>query len=248
MDDVTVIMSVYKRPYSFKEQYEKIKNQTYKNINTVIWINKAEGVSLSQDILNNPESVYSETNHGVWGRFGLAEKYNTKYICIIDDDTIPGIRWIENCINTIKTHPGVITTRGVVSEYGTDFRYPNPSSYTAFGWGNPNKKTIQVDMGCHCWFFEKELLQTFWATAPKELPMNHGEDMHLSYAAQLDQKGTFVPPHPENDLDMWGSHPNTGHSYGSDKNAISWNNQANLGMNKYWNALRKKGFRIIAEM
>lgn len=246
MQDTTVILSVYKRPYAFEAQYNAIKNQTHKS-NIWIWINKADGINIPADIFRYDNVVYSSINFGVWGRFSLALNVPTKYTCIIDDDTIPEKRWIENCIKTIDQYNGVITTRGVIAQYGKDHLYPNPESYEAVGWGNPNEDTVAVDMGCHCWFFETEILSEFWRYAPKSLPMNFGEDMHLSFIAQKLGLRTFVAPHPINDTDLWGSNPITGHELGSDKNAISWNPQANYGMNQYWNHIRKAGYKIIQE-
>jgi glycosyltransferase involved in cell wall biosynthesis len=249
-DKVTVIMSVYKRPHTFDEQYSAIKNQTHKNIKTVIWANQAENVKIPSYILENSETIYSQNNHGVWGRFKVAQSicHECKFFCIIDDDTIPGYEWIENCIETIDKNPGVITTRGVILEYGRDHIYPSPQSYTAHGWCNPNEEPLKVDFGCHSWFFNSSLLYTFWKHAPRKLPMNYGEDMHLSYIAQKDNLSTYVAPHPISNAEMWGSNPRTGHEYGSDKNAISWNNEANSGMNEYYNYLKKyRDFKIIAE-
>lgn len=246
MSDVTVILSLYKRPYTFEQQYDAICRQTH-NCDILIWANKADN-AIPDNILHKHETIYSNINFGVWGRFAIALNAKTKYICIIDDDTIPGSQWIENCINTIQNHNGVMTTRGVIAEYGKDHRYPAPESYKAFGWCNPNETVIEVDMGCHCWFFDKSLLHTFWQYAPTHFPMNFGEDMHLSFVAQKIGMKTYIPPHPKNNTEMWGSSADTGHSFGSDANAISWNPNANAGMNKYWNFLRKNGFKILAEI
>lgn len=247
MDSVTVILSVYKRPYTFDQQLLSIQNQTYENIKILIWANKPENHEIPEYIINNPNTIYSEERFGVWKRFELAKECETKYINIVDDDTIPGSKWIENCINTIKKKKGVITTRGVLANKGKDNMYPLPQSYEAFGWCNPNNEIKQVDIGCHSWFFEKNILSSFWETAPRSIPKNFGEDMHLSYAAQKLGLGTYVAPHPEDDLEMWGSKPDTGNKYGSDENAISWNNEANRGMNYYWNYLRFNDFKIVAE-
>jgi hypothetical protein len=240
-------MSVHKRPYTFDQQFASISNQTHKDIDVLIWANPPEGTKIPEYIREHPKTIYSEDNFGVWERFKIAQHCESKYICIIDDDTIPGYQWVENCINTINKYDGVITTRGVLANYGKDHMYPHPSSYQAFGWGNPNEEVKQVDMGCHCWFFEKSILFEFWKNAPRKLPKNFGEDMHISYIAQKLGLGTYIPPHPINNLEMWGSNPSTGNKYGTDENAISWNNEANKGMNEYWNHLRSLGFKILAE-
>lgn len=246
--EVSILLSIYKRPYSFEEQYAAILNQTYQNINIFVLATKVEDVDIPDYILDMPETFYREHNLGVWDRFQVAMGLPGDYICIIDDDTIPGHEWINNCLDTYHQYPGVITTRGVRLNYGKDHLYPHPSSYEAHGWCNQNEEAEEVDIGCHSWFFNKNLLHHFWKHAPRKTPMNYGEDMHLSYVAQKIGGKTHVAPHPKNNMEMWGSNPRTGHEYGSDKNAISWNNEANQGMNEYYNYLKKhQDFKIIAE-
>jgi hypothetical protein len=249
MSLVSVILNGYKRTYTIEEQYEAIKNQTIKDISIFYWVNLTqESISIPQNIINDTHSVISNTNFGVWGRFSLALNVVTPYVCIIDDDTIPGSKWIENCLNTMKTHRGVITTRGVIADKNEDRNYPMPNSYTAHGWCNPNEEVLRVDMGCHCWFFEKNILRGFWGEMPETIPMNYGEDMHLSYVAKkYFGLNTYVAPHPVNDKEMWGSNPDKGQKYGTDSAAISWNNEANMGMNRYWNFIRDNGYKTVAE-
>jgi hypothetical protein len=249
MNSVTVILNGYKRTYTIEEQYEAIKNQTVKNTHIFYWVNLTEeSAKIPQSIINDSHSIISNTNFGVWGRFSIALNAVTPYICVIDDDTIPGSKWLENCLNTIEQHRGIITTRGVIANNGLDRNYPMPNSYTAHGWCNPNEEVLRVDMGCHCWFFEKKILRAFWGDMPETIPMNYGEDMHLSYVAQKHfGLNTYVAPHPLNDKEMWGSHPDKAQKYGTDEVAISWNNEANMGMNMYWNFIRDNGFKIIKE-
>lgn len=248
MNDVTVILSGYKRPYVLKEQYEAIKNQTHKDINIILWINTVKDIKFDSNILNSCDTIISNQNYGVWGRFAIALNSRTKFINIIDDDTIPNCKWIENCLDTISKYNGVITTRGVLMNKGSDHLYPSPQSYTAHGWCNPNEEVIQVDMGCHSWFFNKDILRAFWINAPFITPMNYGEDMHLSFIAkQYFDLNTYVAPHPKNNIDLWGSKPDKASSYGSDSAAISWSGEANMGMNKYWNFIRSNNYNIVAE-
>jgi cellulose synthase/poly-beta-1,6-N-acetylglucosamine synthase-like glycosyltransferase len=249
MNEVTVILSGYKRLYALEQQYEAILNQSIKS-DLFFWTNLTENsLQIPQYIIDNCYSVISNSNFGVWGRFAIALNVVTPYVCIIDDDTIPGSRWIENCLNTIKQYNGIITTRGVKMNNNKDKSYPMPESYTAHGWCNPNEDVLQVDMGCHCWFFNKNILRAFWGEMPETIPMNYGEDMHLSYVAQkYFGLGTYVAPHPVDNLDLWGSMPDTAQKYGTDSAAISWNNEANIGMNRYWNFIRNNGYKILGEL
>ena len=244
---ITVILSGYKRPNTTAEQYDAIKNQTVKDIQVMFWANLIDDkINFPKEVVDNCQSIISNSNYGVWGRFALALNARTQYICVIDDDTIPGSRWLENCLETIKTHNGILATRGVIANKGKEREYPGPNSYTDVGWGNPNEEVTQVDMGCHSWFFDKEILRAFWAEAPSFAPMNFGEDMHLSYAAQKHfGLGTYIPPHPKDDLTLWGSQPDTGKKYGEDAAAISWNADANQGMRSYWNFMLDNGYKTI---
>lgn len=244
---ISVILSGFKRPYSTDQQFKAIINQTYKPSEIIFWHNDSDKkIEFPPSVTSRCKYIRSTENYGVWGRFAVALMSKSEYVCVIDDDTIPGLRWLENCMQTIKEHDGILTTRGVIANQDKLRGYPGAGSYEAFGWCNPNEKTVRVDIGCHCWFFNRNILRAFWAEAPNNLPMNYGEDMHLSYAAQKHfSLSTYVPPHPKNDLSFWGSQPDTGKQYGEDSVAISWNNTANQGMNDYWNYILNQGFKTI---
>ena len=243
-----MVLSGFKRPHTLKEQYNALINQTVP-VEIMLWVNLIDdNLNFDKDVVNNCQSIVSNTDYGSWGRFSVALNARTKYVCVIDDDTIPGKRWIENCLETIKTHNGVLSTRGVIADKNNDLSYPSPQSYTAVGWCNPNETVTRVDMGCHSWFFEKDWLRAFWVDMPQSIPMRYGEDTHLSYAVKKYLNlNTYVPPHPKDNLDLWGSMPDKGMLYGEEPVAISMDYNANVGMNRYWNYVRQNGYKIIAE-
>ena len=179
-------------------------------------------------------------NLGVWARFAYALNANTEYVCVFDDDTIPGIRWFENCLKTMETNHGLLGTRGVryLSSKRADL-------YDTFGWCGPNEKATEVDIVGHSWFFKREWLSTFW----RELPLLKssrivGEDMHFSYTLQKYLKlKTYVPPHPINNREMWGScDPNNALKVGSDENSISQNFNSLSLFNEALRYYVKQGF------
>ena len=53
------------------------------------------------------------TNFGVWARFAFALNALGTYVCIFDDDTIPGRKWLENCLTESKKQRGLYGTRGI---------------------------------------------------------------------------------------------------------------------------------------
>jgi glycosyltransferase involved in cell wall biosynthesis len=246
---VTFVLSGFKRPHTLIEQYTAIINQTFKDFEIILWINQiSNDIQFDREVINSCKTIISNADYGSWGRFTAALNARTKYVCVIDDDTIPGKKWLENCFDTLKTHYGILSTRGALMNADYDLQYPAPNSYQAIGWCSQNEKTTRVDMGCHSWFFEKTWLRGFFAEMPDIFPMRYGEDTHLSYAVKKHfDINTYVPPHPKNNLDLWGSMPDTATKYGEEPVAISMDYHANIGMNRYWNYVRQNGYGIVAE-
>ena len=248
---IRVILNGYKRGHTLKEQYEAIKSQTVDDTEVLFWGNIIDADDIEDfpaSVVNKCTSAVANKNLGTWGRFMFALMAKNKYVCVIDDDTIPGSKWFENCLATMETHRGVLSPRGAIMNLGHDRDYPFGESYKPVGWCDPNDEPVRVDMGCHSWFFERDWLRAFWLEMPQTLPQNFGEDTHISYAVKKHiGLNTYVPPHPKDDMEMWGSKPETGHKYGEDGNGISETPGGLPGMNSYWNFVRDNGYQIIAE-
>jgi len=237
---VTVILNGYKRGKNLELQYESVKTQTLRPKEIMLWQNKGE--DFDSEITNKMVHANSNKNFGVWARFAFALNAETEYICIFDDDTIPGKKWLENCYDTIQKHDGLLGTIGV--------RFLSETSYQPIhriGWANPNENTEQVDIVGHAWFFRREWLSTFWRELP-DLKQSKivGEDIHFSYTLQKYlNKNTYVPPHPKDNLEMWGSNPNFAWKLGQDSPAISMNHDNLKIMSDTYVNYINKGFKII---
>ena len=212
---IAVVLNVYKRTEYLELQLDAIEAQTISPSEIYVWQNK--GGTIPENLKSRFILAECSENLGVWARFAFALNIDADYICIFDDDTIPGERWFENCINTIKKYDGLLGTRGL--------RYLSPKRYHPFehyGWGNPNEETMKVDIVGHAWFFRRKHLAMFWSEMPPiDASKIAGEDIHFSYMLQKFGLATYVPPHPKDDLSLWGSLPEYGKKIGTDKNAIS---------------------------
>jgi len=68
--------------------------------------------------------------------------------------------------------------------------------------------------------------------------------VHFSYAIQKYLGlSTYVPPHQENDKRLWGSIK--GWEMGTEKNALSFNENNIILMDKYHKELINKGFKLV---
>lgn len=242
MNKISVILNCYKRPNTLRLQIEALKKQTITPSEILIWQNKGDLEDfkpLNGDIQKYCGTAISNINYGVWSRFAYALNSSGDYICIFDDDTIPGEGWLENCINTHNKSRGVLGTVGVIF-HDLDYR-----GYIRHGWPNPNNEIEKVDIVGHSWFFDREMLGAFWREA--QVPYHHlsGEDVHLSYAVQKYLGlNTYVPPHPIEDRSLWGSQPDEAVAFGVDEVAISKNYHfSHFGDNlKYY---KNKGFKYL---
>lgn len=243
--NITAILNGYKRPGFLSEQLEAVRNQTVKPKEIMMW--KNGDTPFPQNLLDSMSTASCNKNLGVWARFAYALNARTEYVCIFDDDTIPGNRWFENCLETMKTHEGLLGTIGVIF-------YTNKQYYGyRVGWDNINNTVPQqVDLVGHAWFFKREWLSTYWRELPSLEFFNRignnficGEDLHFSFMLQkyLGLK-TYVPPHPITDQSLWGSL--RGWQYGTEENGISIN-WHNSGIEEYYLQAINNGYQIMAE-
>ena len=205
---ITSILTVYNRPYTLNEQIKSIKNQTI-NSNIMVWINASD--QEAPEITDN-DIIVSKCTHNLkfYSRFAYALNAQTEYVAIFDDDTIPGKRWFENCLQCIKEKPGIYGTVGV-ELLGDGYR-----KRKRYGWPSMNEEIKQVHLVGHGWFMKTEYLKYLWMEKPQTF--DNGEDMQLSYMAKkYGNINTYAAPHPENDKELWGSLKAI--EYGADKNA-----------------------------
>jgi hypothetical protein len=232
---ITAILTLYKRPHTLIQQLMAIQNQSIPPENVIIWKNNAEGVNIPkipEELNKNVIIINSSKNFGVWARFALGLLVNSEYICVFDDDTIPGCDWFKNCVETIKTHNGLLGTIGLRFLKGNNYEHEHPR----IGWGGPNDVTEQVDIVGHAWFFKQEWLSYLWQYNPDYNEMFvSGEDICFSHCLQKNGINTYVPPHPKNNKNLWGSIPEYAMKYGTDNAAIS---QTPGSTSKFDNALK----------
>ena len=81
---------------------------------------------------------------------------------------------------------------------------------------------MEVDIVGHAWFFRQEWLGLLWQFRPNyDIMLKAGEDISFSYMLQKNGIKTYVPPHPKDNIEMYGSHPGKAWEYGMDSAAIS---------------------------
>lgn len=224
---IGVLLTSYKRPHTLRPQLEALRAQTVQFKELIVWHNSG---SDDPDVTDVPEYCfvdgkrppnedYIETfgNYGVWGRFFAAQLLDCDYVCVIDDDQLPGPRWFENCLNTLMT-----VGPAILGPCGVGYLGDNRDERSYIGPGQSDAIAI-VDHLCHSWMFPYDLLRDITA-APRWREHPHcGEDMYVSVAGQRRGLTTYVPAQPPHDNMWWG---NVDSQLGADDHALYLQDEA----------------------
>ena len=239
---ISVILNGYKRLDFLERQIQAIYEQSIPVKEIFIWQNQSEDnknlpFKLDKKIIH----INSSYNYGVWARFSAALNCKSEFICIFDDDTIPGNNWLKNCLDTLEEKQGLLGTRGV--RFASDKEYIVGDEY---GWNNPNSEIMEVDIVGHSWFFKREWLSCYWRELPDIKSSSFvGEDIHFSYTLQKYLNlSTYVPPHPKNNKSLWGSTYDYAMTIGTDNNAISYNSERQKEMSDSLVFYINNGFKL----
>lgn len=244
---VSVVCNLYKRPENLLKQLEAINNQTLKPTEILLYQDgildnyKIELLTSLKDKFDNVRIATENT--GVWKRFDFARTAISPFVCVFDDDTIPGSRWLENCYSCMQKEEGVYGTIGIVLHNPTVYPY---HGFLRVGWAWPNNKTTEVDFVGHSWFAKKEYLDYMFDET--EIYQNFkvvGEDMCISVQCQKKEIKTFVPPHPYDNHDLFGSLPNYGRVLGNSIQALSLNEDNYMKMHICINTYLRNGWKPI---
>ena len=214
--DITVILNCYRRPYNLKMQVDALRSQTVKPAQIWLWINYHEDNKDFDPTTLGVDRVFkNDHNWKFYGRFAAALLADTEHIAIYDDDTIPGRKWHENCLQTMQTHEGILGSAGIILNGN---RYVQ---HQRCGWPTQNTETTEVDLVGHAWFFKREWLRYLWQEKPTT--WDNGEDIQFGFMAKIHGGvPTYCPPHPPTDKEMHGSV--MGNELGIDSKATSNNN------------------------
>lgn len=202
---VSVVMNVFRRGYQFERQLEAVLSQSHQVSEILIWENGHDTVTVGEVAEQIPViRVRSEKNLGVWARFSLGLAASSDFVWVIDDDVIPGSRWLENALETYSQRPCLVGSRGI--KLWSDNSY---LLYEEVGPNAPNIRAEQVDFVGHNWILPTAWLGYFWHERANAFNSAFaGEDMHVSFAVQKHLGfPTIVPPHPPEDLERWGELP-----------------------------------------
>jgi glycosyltransferase involved in cell wall biosynthesis len=171
--NLVAVLTAYKRNY-FELQIESLISQTVPPDVIVIFQNESHTdlTQIKQKYGEKIKIIKSELNTKFWGRFAISQIFNSEFVLILDDDIIPGNKWVENCFRL------ALEKNCVVCANGRSFNNDN-----GFGDSGVVDTDTRAAFGGHSWFFKKEWLAHFWNFSP--VTYDTGEDITFCAAVKI---------------------------------------------------------------
>ncbi|TSA11186.1 MAG: glycosyltransferase [Deltaproteobacteria bacterium] len=241
---ISVILTAWCRPQFLEEQVERVLDQSIHPHDVVLWYNsppkklgfleRKQLVSFKND--KYIKKIICDYNFGIIPRFSMASCMEGEYVCIFDDDTMPGERWFEHCLSYVDNKNVMCGTIGLRFLSSNELKTEKPR----MGWEAMNTHLEYVDVVGHSWFLRREWARYFWDEEP--LLRSFGEDIHFCAMLQRHGIGVVCPPHPAHDKSLWGS---VKPERGVDKVAISCSSDKSK---EFWQVVRheiERGYKPI---
>jgi len=171
--NLVAVLTAYKRDY-FELQIQSLISQTVSPDLIVIFQNESHiDLSLIKEKYGEKiRIIKSELNTKFWGRFAISQIFNCEFILILDDDIIPGDKWVENCFRLSSEKNCVVCANGR--------SFNNDAGFGDSGLVDADTRTA---FGGHSWFFKKEWLRYLWNFAP--VTYDTGEDITFCAAVKI---------------------------------------------------------------
>src|SRR6056300_33310 len=190
---ITTVLTVTDRLEYLQSQLESIKNQTVSSEIFIHWNNDTEYE------LEYPSVIYRNQHKStpLYSRFINSINITTPYVFICDDDTLPGKKYLEKCLEFSKNKDVCIVSCGMnFNEGETKYNVNKRIRQSEF-----LKVPTQVNMGGQGYFLKTELLRKYCNY--KTHSTLSGEDIHLGFVCYKENIPIYVLDKDENDKDTW---------------------------------------------
>ncbi|CAM9789143.1 unnamed protein product, partial [Laminaria digitata] len=217
---VTVILNLFKREV-LTEQLDSLFEQTTASHISEVWVcvfsAPAQDYALrvvKESKYRNVRLVVSDFNFKFYGRFQMALTAPTDFVWLVDDDMIPGNKYLAQLMHAAGTDllgSSLLGSIGrVLPRPGRDMSLVSYRKWGSHGgmympdyyWDQNN--AVPVDYLCSQWFLRPEWLQYMWSERP--MTFETGEDFHISHTLRKYANiGSYVMPYKAEDDETKGS-------------------------------------------
>jgi len=200
--DVTVILhSTGTKPTALMRQVEAIEAQTVQP--QTLWVHIDGTGEHDSRMLNRVITHNTQVKMGPFFRLALARAARTKYVLILDEDALPGARWLEAALSALNTSdPSMNFGPAVISAGGSMMVDEDLHNNREAGPGAPRGRSLHVDYGQGGWLFDRRLCRMV-ESLPRFDNSRDAFGMAMAYAAYANQVPTVTLAYTA-DRSLWG--------------------------------------------
>lgn len=205
---VTAIMTQHMRPETLEQQHRALRASGLDENGLICWVNPVLGTRLNDALLGRIPHVRASSDMGPWMRWTLTSRIPTKYTLVIDDDCIPGPRWLSLAIERLERAEAQ-GDRIIVAAAGLIFQSDSYDDVIFMGPESRQREEVTVDLGRGAW-----LMHTHYARHIALFPTlgtGLATPIHIATALQKYTEGgapapvgTIVLPYPHATREVWG--------------------------------------------
>lgn len=224
----SAIICLWKRKEYIKEQIKAIKSQSISPIEIICLINEnhfkaAEITELKEQ---DCKIILSEIN-SLYNRWAVSYVCRGDYVCIFDDDTIPGSSYIENAIRCCDGYDCMTGASGrIYDPNGRESLYKIVSPVAHDGsFVSCSADDIYCDWVCNSYLFKRSWVPSILDEMSKMESFSTYDDMQAALSLFRSKKiGCIVPFQPQENKELIASlYP----EFGSDNHAVWLNYNEN---------------------
>lgn len=219
----SAIITLWKRRDYITEQYRALAHQSIPPREIIYIIN---GDHISSDTVIEATGPLARVLHSdinsLYTRFSFAGLARSPYVCVVDDDVIPGFFWMENAMRVCRQYNALAVASGRLYAPGAlrgFFKVVGSVDKLDEGYISCARSDTYCDWGCNSYFFKREWIGHI-LSRPRYLDSWKSYD-DIQLAASLFLGGgipTVTPMQPSSDPRFCASLREK--EYGADKYAI----------------------------
>jgi len=224
----SAIITLWKRSEYLEEQLEAIYNQSVRPKEIII-IQNENHFLIDEKIYQKYDLklIRSDIN-SLYHRWIISYLSSGEYVCVFDDDVIPGKDWIKLCYRVSQNHNALVGPSGRVARPTSDPAWESVE-------GHAGEDRI-CDWVCNSYFFKADWLRHIVAASRYDDHQMTFDDIQL--AAALKAVGgiiSVVPGQPSDKSDYAG---HSKRQYGHDSHAL-WKRKVESHAHKRSNLIRR---------
>lgn len=225
----TAIITLWKRSEYLAEQLEAILAQTIAPRSILVVQNESH-FAINPKFLSIPNlKLISSGLNSLYTRWIIGYLCDSKYVCVFDDDVIPGKKWIELCIKISDKYAALVGPSGRLA------RPKNEPAWISVETDQTGSDQI-CDWVCNSYFFQTDWIRYIVAASRYEGYQMTFDDIQLATTLKaFGEIRAVVPGQPKSNRELNG---HIKREYGHDDHAL-WKRRPTEHMSKRSELIRR---------